>query len=205
MPTQDATTCYMIGIYSEERSMQHPKVANIDQGQRRLFTVGDAMILIIALALGLALARPAFSSLAFKFRSRPLSYFQSLGTCTDSEYHCIQLPPLPASGLRDIASEAPACFVAFSDPPTWIRGVCRAFRRLPRLFAICLSRCYWARRTSYRNLHPSIARRRRAAGLGFLNRDSPVVSRAELDRPLRPLRGCPMDGVDRGDMVLIRL
>jgi hypothetical protein len=69
----------MIGIYSEERSMQHPKVANIDQGQRRLFTVGDAMILIIALALGLALARPTFSSLAFKFRSRPLSYFQSLG------------------------------------------------------------------------------------------------------------------------------
>jgi hypothetical protein len=59
--------------------MQHPIVASIDQKQRRPFTLGDAMILIIALALGLAVARPAISSLAFKIRSLPLNYFWSLG------------------------------------------------------------------------------------------------------------------------------
>ncbi len=59
--------------------MQHPTVTGIDHRQRRPFRVGDAMILIIALALGLALARPALFSLAFKIRSVPVNYFWNFG------------------------------------------------------------------------------------------------------------------------------
>ncbi len=59
--------------------MHRRKDADIDQRQRRPFRVGDAMILIIALALGLALARPAIFSLAFKIRSVPVNYFRTLG------------------------------------------------------------------------------------------------------------------------------
>jgi hypothetical protein len=55
--------------------MVHPYVAAIDQPQSRPFTVGDRMILVIALALGLALARPIIRSLAFKIGSVPPNYF----------------------------------------------------------------------------------------------------------------------------------
>ena len=59
--------------------MVHPIVAEIDNRQSRPFTLGDAMILVIALALGLALARPAIGSLAFKIRSVPPNYFRTPG------------------------------------------------------------------------------------------------------------------------------
>jgi hypothetical protein len=59
--------------------MASPIAADIDQPQSRPFTLGDAMILIIALALGLALARPGISALAFKIRTVPLDYFRTSG------------------------------------------------------------------------------------------------------------------------------
>jgi hypothetical protein len=59
--------------------MQHPTVAGINQRQHRPFTLGDAMILIIALAVGLALVRPALFSLDLKIRSVPVGYFGTLG------------------------------------------------------------------------------------------------------------------------------
>jgi hypothetical protein len=59
--------------------MVHPIVAEIDQPQSRPFTLGDAMILVIALAPGLAVARPVIISLAFKIGSVPPSYFRTLG------------------------------------------------------------------------------------------------------------------------------
>ena len=49
--------------------MAESVVTEVDRTKFRPFTLGDAMILIIALALGLAVARPAISSLAFKVRS----------------------------------------------------------------------------------------------------------------------------------------
>jgi hypothetical protein len=79
LPIQTVKCRYMAENYAEERSMQQPLAADPDQRQRRLFTLGDAMILIIALALGLAVARPVISSLAFKIRSLPTNYFRSLG------------------------------------------------------------------------------------------------------------------------------
>jgi hypothetical protein len=63
----------------DERSMVHPTVAEIDKPRSRPFTLGDAMILVIALALGLALARPIIGSLAFKIRSVPPNYFRTPG------------------------------------------------------------------------------------------------------------------------------
>ena len=62
-----------------EQSMVHPNVADIDQPQSRPFTLGDAMILVIALAMGLALARPVIRSLAFRIRSVPPNYFWTAG------------------------------------------------------------------------------------------------------------------------------
>ena len=60
--------------------MRHPNVARTDQPRLRPFTVGDAMILIIALATGLAMARPFIRSLAFRIRSVPSGYFWAPGT-----------------------------------------------------------------------------------------------------------------------------
>jgi hypothetical protein len=60
--------------------MVHPIAGVSDKPQTRPFTLGDAMILVIALALGLALARPIIRSLAFKIGSVPPGYFRTPGT-----------------------------------------------------------------------------------------------------------------------------
>jgi hypothetical protein len=49
-----------------------------DQPRSRRFGLGDAMILIVALALGLALAGPAFMIIADGIRSAPRNHFRTL-------------------------------------------------------------------------------------------------------------------------------
>ena len=55
--------------------MAEAVVVGIDRRRSRPFTLGDAMIFIIALALGLALARPAIHSLALGIGRVPQSYY----------------------------------------------------------------------------------------------------------------------------------
>jgi hypothetical protein len=54
-------------------------VTQVDRPQFRPFTLGDAMILIIALAPGLAFARPDIRALALKIPSYPLRDFLTAG------------------------------------------------------------------------------------------------------------------------------
>ncbi len=189
--------------------MVHPYVAAIDQPQSRPFTLGDRMILVIALALGLALARPIIRSLAFKIGSVPPNYFWTPGagpqTRTDPHHDRALLPLLPPAGLRGLATQAPAHTVAVADPPARIRRLCRALRRLPRLCAVRPTCGFWGRRASHLAGREGRSRRRRAAGLGILDRDSPVESRADMDRPFRPHPGCFVDGLRPGDILLIGL
>jgi hypothetical protein len=79
LPIQTVKYWYMAESCADERSMQQPLAADADERQRRPFTLGDAMILIIALALGLAVGRPVIILLALKIRSLPPNYFRSLG------------------------------------------------------------------------------------------------------------------------------
>lgn len=58
--------------------MAEAVVSDIDRPQFRPFTLGDAMILVIALALGLVLARSGIGALANHVRSVPLKQFRTL-------------------------------------------------------------------------------------------------------------------------------
>ena len=53
-------------------------ITDVDRTKFRPFTLGDAMILIIALALGMAIARPGIVLIAEAVRTIPLEQFQTL-------------------------------------------------------------------------------------------------------------------------------
>jgi len=58
--------------------MADAAVTDIARPKSRPFTLGDAMILIVALALGLAIARPGIIVIADAIRSVPLKQFRTL-------------------------------------------------------------------------------------------------------------------------------
>jgi hypothetical protein len=58
--------------------MAEAAVTDIDRPKCRAFTLGDAMILIIALALGLAIARPGIALVGNAIRSLPRNRFGTL-------------------------------------------------------------------------------------------------------------------------------
>jgi len=60
------------------RSMAEAVITEVDRTKFRPFTLGDAMILIIALALGLAVARPGIVLIAAAFRTVPHKQFLTL-------------------------------------------------------------------------------------------------------------------------------
>jgi hypothetical protein len=57
--------------------MSEAAATAIDRPKFRPFTLGDAMILIIALALGLAIARPGIGIVVDAFRSVPRNHFRT--------------------------------------------------------------------------------------------------------------------------------
>jgi hypothetical protein len=58
--------------------MANAAVTDVDRPKYRPFSLADAMILIIALALGLAIARPAIILIADAVRSDPRWRFQTI-------------------------------------------------------------------------------------------------------------------------------
>jgi hypothetical protein len=58
--------------------MAEAAVADLDRPRSRPFTLGDAMILIVALALALAIARPGIAMIANALRTVPHSQFRTL-------------------------------------------------------------------------------------------------------------------------------
>jgi hypothetical protein len=64
---------------AEDRSMPDRALTQVDRPQFRSFTLGDAMILIIALAPGLAFARPDIRVLARKIPLYPARQFLTAG------------------------------------------------------------------------------------------------------------------------------
>ena len=177
--------------------MAEAVVTEVDRTKLRPFTLGDAMILVIALGARLG-GRPTWHRTYRKGLAHgPAQTVSDVGrgrlARMVSQPRIAQLPILPAARLPDPAAQTPPRATAFDDRPARLRRLCRARRLISHLPTLRTTRPLRVCPTSNGDYGSNFDARRRAADLGHLDRNAPLGPRAELDRPLGPRLRCLVD------------